>query len=491
MDHTWEVAEMEKTTRSLSALSERKTYVGSVLRFSVTAMLVGALVLVAKPGPVRSETQLGYSVASFNAGTNPSAAKVGDLDGDGRNDIAVVNRQGDLQLFFNDGAGSFQRVSLNGLWPSSANTRDVDIGDLNADGRNDLAVAFSTQTGALSVLLNQGGRSFAAPVNYNSCNFSNGVAIGDLDRDGDNDLADISQCNRSGILVNNGHGGFALAGAYGGGAASSSIALVDLNQDGAKDIAYLNDSSVTILMNNGNATFGTPSMYWVWDMANDLAVGDFDGDGDADIATVNAYYGVVFILINGGDGEMISYSEIPSYGIDAPTGIVVGDFNGDGRPLDFALISWGTSSLTVFVNQGYYTYGHSNPISVGQSPVDIAAGNLDDDSLPDLVSVNQGSGSISVLFSAVVAPPPPPPPPAPITLTVSTSKTKTARLVDLRWSGATSSSVNIYRNGSLRTTVSNTGRYTDQFSKSATGTYRYKVCAAGSQTCSSEVAISF
>ena len=487
---------MERNTRSLSPLSEKqKRFAIDVLRFSITVLLVSGVILVTTPGPMRSEAQSqpAYTVASFNAGTNPSAAKIGDLDGDGLNDIAVVNRQGDLQLFFNNGGGSFQRETLNGLWPSTANTRDLDIGDLNGDGRPDIAVAFSTQTGAVSVLLNQGSRSFAAPVNYNSCSFSKGVAIGDLDQDGDNDLADISGCNRSGILLNNGQGAFALSGAYGDGSASMSIALADLNRDGSKDIAYLNDSSVTILLNNGNATFGSPQVYWVWD-AVDLALGDFEGDGTVDIGTVSSYYGLVFILINGGDGEMVSYSEIPSYGSDAPTGMVVGDFNGDGRPLDFALISQGTNTLTVFFNQGYYTYGHTNAINIGQTPVDIAAGNLDGDSLPDLVSVNQGSGSISVLFTAVAAPPPPqPPPPAvdQITLTVSTSKTRTARLVDLRWSGATSSNVDIYRNGSRRATVANTGRYTDQFSRNATGSYRYKVCVAGGDVCSNEVRISF
>jgi VCBS repeat protein len=380
---------MERNTRSLSPFSQRqKLFATIVLRFSVAVLLVSGVILATTPGPMRSEaqSQTTYTVASFNAGANPSAAKIGDLDGDGLNDIAVVNRQGDLQLFFNNGAGSFQRESLTGLWPSTANTRDLAIGDLNGDGRNDIAVAFATQTGALSVLLNQGSRTFSAPANYNSCSFSNGIAIGDLDQDGDNDLADISQCNRSSVLRNNGQGGFALSGAYGDGSGSSSIALADLNRDGSKDIVYLNNSSVTILLNNGNATFGSPLVYWVWD-AVDLAVGDFEGDGTVDIATVSNYYSLVFILINGGDGEMISYSEIPSYGSDAPTGIVVGDFNGDGRPPEFALISGGTSSVTVFLNQGYYTYGHTNPINVGQTPVDIAAGKLDGDSLPDLVTI--------------------------------------------------------------------------------------------------------
>ena len=49
----------------------------------------------------------------------------------------------------------------------------------------------------------------------------------------------------------------------------------------------------------------------------------------------------------------------------------------------------------------------------------------------------------------------------------------------------------IYRNGSRIATVSNNGSYTDQMNRRATGTFRYKVCATGSQSCSNEATISF
>jgi hypothetical protein len=373
----------------------------------VTGLLVSAVVYLVLPSSNRAgaTAQSNYRKMSLIVDGSPVAAKIGDLDGDGRNDIAVLDIQGSLQLFFGDGAGSFDRVSLNGLTPSNSNALDLDIGDLNGDGRNDIAIAFSSQTGAVSVLLNQDNRTFSAPVNYNTCNFSKGVAIGDLNQDGNNDLVDISQCNEAGVLLNNGQGRFALNGLYGNGYAARSIAIADFNRDGFKDIAYLNDgaggnSNVTVLLNNGNATFDTPRFNWVWDNSDDLAIGDFDGDGNLDIATVNSYYSLVFVLIGDGHGNFTSYSEV--YGGDAPTGIKAADFNGDGR-LDFAVISRGTNSLSIFLNQGYYLYADPITFTVGQSPVNIAAGNLDVDSLPDLVVVNQGSGSITVLCSAGAA----------------------------------------------------------------------------------------
>jgi len=76
-------------------------------------------------------------------------------------------------------------------------------------------------------------------------------------------------------------------------------------------------------------------------------------------------------------------------------------------------------------------------------------------------------------------------------LTVSTRTANKARQVNLSWSGATGSSIDIYRNGSRIATVPNNGSYTDQFNQRARGTYTYKVCTAGGQTCSNNATISF
>jgi len=63
--------------------------------------------------------------------------------------------------------------------------------------------------------------------------------------------------------------------------------------------------------------------------------------------------------------------------------------------------------------------------------------------------------------------------------------------VDLSWIGATSTNIDIYRDGTLIATVPNNGTYTDQIGARGKGTYTYKVCEAGTQNCSNEVTVRF
>ena len=84
-----------------------------------------------------------------------------------------------------------------------------------------------------------------------------------------------------------------------------------------------------------------------------------------------------------------------------------------------------------------------------------------------------------------------PPPTSSITLTASGKKQKGTPTVTLAWSGATSTSVDIFRNGSKLTTTANDGAHTDTMSKGTSGTFTYKVCEAGTTTCSADKSVSF
>jgi hypothetical protein len=76
-------------------------------------------------------------------------------------------------------------------------------------------------------------------------------------------------------------------------------------------------------------------------------------------------------------------------------------------------------------------------------------------------------------------------------LTVQGRKVQGRNTVDLTWSGATSSNVDIYRNNAPLTTVPNPGPYTDSTGTRGPATFTYKVCEAGTQTCSNNATVNF
>ena len=68
---------------------------------------------------------------------------------------------------------------------------------------------------------------------------------------------------------------------------------------------------------------------------------------------------------------------------------------------------------------------------------------------------------------------------------------KGTKRVDLTWSGTSVSSMDVFRNGSMVATVSNTGSYTDAVGGKGGGSFTYQVCEASTSTCSAEKTVVF
>lgn len=78
-----------------------------------------------------------------------------------------------------------------------------------------------------------------------------------------------------------------------------------------------------------------------------------------------------------------------------------------------------------------------------------------------------------------------------ISLTVNGYKSKGLQAVDLNWTNATGSSVDIFRNGSIITTTANDGAYTDSLNTKGSGNYSYQVCESSTTTCSTSMSVIF
>lgn len=78
-----------------------------------------------------------------------------------------------------------------------------------------------------------------------------------------------------------------------------------------------------------------------------------------------------------------------------------------------------------------------------------------------------------------------------ISLTAVAFKQQGLQKADLTWSGATSGNVDIYRNGVVITTTANDGVHRDNINQRGGGSYIYKVCEAGTSTCSNQATVTF
>lgn len=78
-----------------------------------------------------------------------------------------------------------------------------------------------------------------------------------------------------------------------------------------------------------------------------------------------------------------------------------------------------------------------------------------------------------------------------ISLAVTGYKVRGIQHADLSWSGATSANVDIFRNDVLIVTTPNDGAHTDNIGARGSGSYTYRVCEAGTATCSNSVTIVF
>ena len=104
-----------------------------------------------------------------------------------------------------------------------------------------------------------------------------------------------------------------------------------------------------------------------------------------------------------------------------------------------------------------------------------------------------GWGRVDILAAVTSGTPTPTPTPTagPITLNARGKKVGGINTSRLTWSGATSSNIDVNRDGIVIATVPNNGHYNDSTGTTGQATFTYKVCEAGTQTCSNSVIVRF
>jgi hypothetical protein len=357
------------------------------------ALLVAITTTTVSAQPVAFERQSEISLSDA-----PRAIAVADVTGDGWPDLILAGTgRGSVTVIPNhgveDGDGG-ERFRPARDYVVGGGPFDIAIGDLNRDGRLDIAVA-NADSDSVTLLFNSGNGDFAAPIQLPVPGNPRGIALGDFNRDGRLDIA-VTRFGAAelDVLFGVGNGTFPERRSYGAPLNPQGIAVGDFNRDGWPDVAVAAASGVVRVYEMFAAGAVIRDLRPSSNGWNVVASGDLDLDGRPDLAVASTGSSIVHLLYNRVDG----WSASPAIDVaSSPRGIEIADLNQDGRP-EAVAAGRAASAVTVITRAAGGSVSTAE-FGSGAGARAVALADFDRNGRVGIATANDSSRSATVLVN--------------------------------------------------------------------------------------------
>lgn len=278
----------------------------------------------------------------LSLGNTARATTVGDFDNDGKLDVAIVTSDNTLAVPLPN-----QAVVATSALAESYDR--IAAADLNGDHKLDLVLGLSGTTRGMA-MLGHGDGKFTTGAHFMTGNPIADLAVGDLDADGVVDLAIATSSPLVEVARGSGTGSgrFPTFNRFSASAVGSRVAIADFNEDGIPDLVVGDEGSgMAVVTGRGKMNFDFTRTSLTGLPTRDMAVADFDGDGHLDVLSSDLASRALVLSFGNGDGTFAE-PYVFSVGV-VPSRIAIGDFNRDAR-LDIAMSDQSAAAFAVWLN---------------------------------------------------------------------------------------------------------------------------------------------
>jgi gliding motility-associated-like protein len=361
--------------------------------------------------------------AQITTVANPYDIISADFDGDGKPDLLTDNASNTLNIHQNTSSSGVISFGARMILTSNSGTRYMAVGDVDGDGKLDIAVPNLTSNN-VSIFRNNGIGSigFDPKVDFTTGLGPACATFADLDADGRLELI-VGNYNEDKISIfrNTTVGttiSFDPKVDITVGTSPISISATDIDGDGKLDLVIsasdaATGNKISILRNIGSGTISFESAFVLSTGAGSIpwisTTGDIDGDGKPDIVVANNGTNNVSVFRNNSSSGTILFDSRLDFATGSgPRSVALGDLNGDGLP-DMVVGNESANNVSIFANtssSGTVSFAPRLTIAAGSlSPRAIAFTDLDGDGKPDITGINGDAMNVFIYRNQLITTP--------------------------------------------------------------------------------------